>query len=270
MDFLAQTHTATEAPATEMLANLSIGTIGLIVLILSVLRFGLLKPAAAKSNGVMRGMAEICESILVAFALVFMLIRPFVFQAYYIPSPSMETTLLGHNAGERNGKGDDGKYEDSASDHIFANKLVYRYSDPHYGDIAVFRAPKDADQESKMMGLPQKENNLIKRVIGLPGDTIEVKNVEVVQKGERIITAAEFRNGKRLNEPYLRDPMAPFEHTDFATDAPLKLGEREYFMMGDNRNMSSDSRYWGIVTRDRIIGKAALIFMPFNRFGLLH
>lgn len=269
MDFLAQTHTTTEAPATEALANLSIGMIGLIILILSVLRFGFLKPvASAKLGGLMRGAAEVCESILFAFALVFMLVRPFIFQAYYIPSPSMETTLLGHNKGDRNSKQEE--YQESASDHIFANKLVYRYSDPHYGDIAVFRAPKDADQESRALGLPQKENNLIKRVIGLPGDTIEVKNVEVVQKGERIVKAAVFRNGKQLDEPYTLEPMAPFEHTDFATQAPLKLGEREYFMMGDNRNMSSDSRYWGVVTRDRIIGKAALIFMPLNRFGLLH
>jgi len=266
MDFLAQLANppAPEAPPTEMLANLSIGTIGLIVLVLSVLRFGFLSPASpAKLKGVFRGAAEVCESILVAFALVFMLIRPFLFQAYYIPSPSMENTLLGHNAGEYG-------YKESASDHIFANKLVYRYSNPHYGDIAVFRAPKDADQESKMLGLPQKENNLIKRVIGLPGDTIQVKDVEVVQKGERTLKSVVFRNGKQLEEPYLREPMSPFQHTDFATDAPLVLGSNEYFMMGDNRNMSSDSRYWGTVTRERIIGKASMIFMPFNRMGLLH
>ncbi len=266
MDYLAQlsTPSATEAPPTEVLANLSIGTIGLIVLILSVMRFGLLKPTApSKLNGMMRGAAEVCESILVAFALVFMLIRPFLFQAYYIPSPSMETTLLGHNAGE-NG------YTDSASDHIFANKLIYRYSDPEYKDIVVFRAPKEADKESISLGKPPKENNLIKRVIGKPGDTIQVKDVETVINGEHTLQAKVFRNGKALDEPYIREPMTAFQHTDFATEAPLKLGANEYFMMGDNRNMSSDSRYWGVVTRDRIIAKASIIFMPFQRFGRLH
>lgn len=263
MNLLAQVNTVSEGGATELLANLSIPMIGFIALILSLVRFGLLNPFSAKrATGMARGIAEVCESLLVALVLVFLLIRPFFIQAFFIPSASMESTLLGHTAGQ------DG-HTDTVNDHIFVNKMIFRLSDPQFRDIIVFRAPKEADRESLMKGLPQVENVLIKRVIGVPGDTIEVKDVEVTKDGVKETQKAVFRNGQRLDEPYIKEPMESATSVDahFAIEQPLKLGADEYFVMGDNRNNSNDSRYWGVVKRNRIMGKASFIFMPFNRMG---
>ncbi len=266
MNFLAQqaTNSIAEAPPTEFLANLSVGMIGFIALVLSLVRFALLNPTSNRPPAnLARGIAEFCESILVALVLVFLLIRPFLLQAFFIPSQSMENTLLGHSAGV------DG-YTDTVNDHIFVNKLVFRYSAPQHKDIIVFRAPKDADGESRQRGLPQVENVLIKRVIGVPGDTIQVKEVEVKEGGEKKTIKAVFRNGERLIEPYTKEPMDGYPGAPpFAGITPLKLAPDQYFVMGDNRNNSNDSRFWGVVTRDRVIGKASFIFMPFNRMGLI-
>ncbi len=262
MNFFAQQATSPmyEVPPTEVLANMSLGTIGFIALILSLVRFALLNPFSKRpATGMARGIAEFAESILVALVLVFLLIRPFLLQAFFIPSQSMENTLLGHTAGK------DG-YTDTVNDHIFVNKLVFRYSDPQHQDIIVFRAPKEADHESKRQGLPQVENVLIKRVIGTPGDTLQVKEVETTEGGEKRLVKAVFRNGEQLKEPYIKESMDALTPNPFA-GTPLKLGANEYFVMGDNRNNSNDSRFWGVVTRDRVIGKAAFIFMPFNRMG---
>ena len=262
MNPLAQVSTATEGGATELLANLSIPMIGIIALVLSIVRFGLLNPMSPKRpNGMARGIAEVCESLLVALVLVFLLIRPFFIQAFFIPSASMENTLLGHTASEG--------YKETVNDHIFVNKMLFRISDPQFRDIIVFRAPKEADRDSFMRGLPQVENVLIKRVIGVPGDTIEVKDVEETKDGQKELHKAVFRNGQKLEEPYIKEPMDVSGNSDahFAIEQPLKLGSDEYFVMGDNRNNSNDSRYWGTVKRNRIMGKASFIFMPFNRMG---
>lgn len=265
MNFLAQQATGSfsETPPTEFLANLSVGAIGFIALILSLVRFTLLNPLSNRPpSGFARGIAEFCESILVALVLVFLIIRPFFLQAFFIPSQSMENTLLGHSAGM------DG-YTDTVNDHIFVNKLVFRFGSPQHKDIIVFRAPKSADKESEARGVPQVENVLIKRVIGVPGDTIQVKEVEAKEGDEKKIIKAVFRNGERLIEPYTKEPMDGYTRHPFAGETPLKLAPGEYFVMGDNRNNSNDSRFWGVVTRDRVIGKAAFIFMPLNRMGII-
>ena len=277
---LAQTSgPSAETGVTEALANLSVGNVALIALVLTVIRFLLLNPLrpsepgkAAELPGSIRAVAEVFESLTVALVLVFLIIRPFFVQAFYIPSESMEPTLLGHEPGAS------GRYphDDSAHDRLFVNKLVYRYSEPQHGDIIVFRAPASADME----GHPPVENVLIKRCIGLPGDTIEVK-----KDGDH---SAVWRNGVKLVEPddktqkevaapyHIKEPMddpqpqqAKFGVDQFDGPHILKLGPNELFMMGDNRNDSNDSRYWGPLTRDRVIGKAAIIFFPLNRIRML-
>ncbi len=263
MNLFAQVTSVSEGGATELLANLSIPMIGFIALILSIVRLGLLNPLSKKRPaGMARGIAEVCESLLVALVLVFLLIRPFLIQAFFIPSESMETTLLGHTAGQ-------GGHTDTVNDHIFVNKMVFRYSDPQFKDIIVFRAPKEADGESLMRGLPQVENVLIKRVIGVPGDTLEVKDEEVTKEGQKEMQKVVVRNGVKLVEPYIKEAMESpgSSGAHFAVDQPLKLGSDEYFVMGDNRNNSNDSRFWGVVKRNRIMGKASFVFMPFNRMG---
>lgn len=236
-----------EVGATEWLANLSTGTIVLAAIALTIVRFALvpLKHAVARS------VAELCESLTLAGVLVFLVIRPFLMQAFFIPSPSMEPTLMGHSADGEN-------YRDSIHDHLFVNKLSYRIGRPEHGDIIVFRAPKDADWEHNR----SFENVLIKRLIGLPGDTIEVKPDDGGQL--RV-----WRNARPLTEGYIAEPMVRVDGHVASEGSPRVLGPNEYFVMGDNRNKSNDSRFWGIVTRDRIIGKASFIFWPVNRLGLI-
>jgi signal peptidase I len=239
-----------ETGAGELIANLNLGYIILAAVVLTFIRLVLVpsrKPMA-------RSLAELSESLILAGVLVFLIIRPFLLQAFFIPTESMEPTLEGHEAGASMSTNQ--TYTDTVHDHIFVNKLSYRFRDPDHGDIVVFKAPKSADVD----GNYQHENILIKRLIGKPGDTIEVKE------------GAVWLNRKRLSEPYIREPMVEEQSSQaiLAVSEPYTLKPGEYFVMGDNRNHSWDSRFWGVVTRDRIIGKAALIFWPFSRLRLVH
>lgn len=252
-----------ETGAGEILAGLRIETVVGIILVLTLLRLALLRirtpvrpGTAPEAHPLARAAAEIVESILLAGALVFLIIRPFFFQAFYIPSESMEPTLLGHEAGLHN----DRWHSDTAHDYLFVNKLVYRYSEPRRGDIIVFRAPKEADQKDQMLGRPRQENVLIKRLIGIPGDTLEVRSDEV------------YRNGRKLVEPYIKEPMNPGMEPSYhfgAEGARVHLGPGQLWVMGDNRNVSYDSRFWGPLDRARVIGKASLLFWPLRRIRLI-
>lgn len=243
-----------EAGATEILANLSIGTIVVIALALTLLRLALVPLRAPFA----RSIAELTESLIIAGVLVFLIIRPFFVQAFYIPSESMEPTLMGHTKGYNPRTG--AYYPETIHDHIFVNKLIYRFKEPQHGDIIVFRAEKKADIEGGM----QRENVLIKRLIGLPKDTIEVK---LAPDGKMRV----FRNGQQLNEPYIKEDMTetPPSAAEYGVNAPITLGEGELFVMGDNRNNSNDSRFWGTLKRERVIGKAMFRFWPLNRIGLV-
>ena len=144
----------TDAPAaqnfTETLANLNILWILAIIAGLSVLRLAFVY---SKSDTA-RSISEILESGMIAVALVFLIIRPFVLQAFFIPSPSMEPTLLG---------------KDNVGDRILVNKFDYRFRPPHHDDVVVFLAPPAATVPD---GLPP-DSEFIKRLIGLPGDRLE-------------------------------------------------------------------------------------------------
>jgi signal peptidase I len=239
-----------EVGVTEYLANLSTTTIVLLAAVFTVARAILvpIRHPAAKS------LAEMFESLTIAGVLVFLIIRPFFVQAFYIPTESMEPTLCGHEPGmSRTGV----TYSDSCHDHIFVNKLVYRLGDPAPGDIIVFRAEKKADAE-----FHQNENVLIKRCVGIPGDTLEIKRDD---SGELRL----YRNGKVQREPYIMEPMEERMQAAYATQGPLTLGRGQYFVMGDNRNNSNDSRFWGTVPRERIIGKASAVFWPLRRIRLV-
>lgn len=115
-------------------------------------------------------------------------------------------------------------------EHVIANRLAYLFSDPQRGDMVFFENPQDASEI------------YVKRIIGLPGEKVEIKN------GKVYINDSE----KALKEPYL------FEKADKLDFGPYDVPENCYFMLGDNRNISSDSRYWDIhyVSRDKIYGKA--------------
>ena len=123
---------------------------------------------------------------------------------------------------------------------IFINKYLYQIEAIERGDVIVFRYPYD---ETK---------SYIKRVIGLPGDTVAVMDGEV------------FINGERLDEPYLID-----EYRDRQSHEAIVVPPDEYYVLGDRRNSSNDSRVWGPVPRNFIYGKAVFVYWPMDRLGFL-
>lgn len=158
-----------------------------------------------------------------------MVIKNYVIINANIPSGSMENTIL---------PGDD----------IFGFRLAYTFSDPKRGDIVIFNAPDDPSQK------------YIKRVIGLPGETVTIEDAQV------------YIDGELLEEDYLKSATVEGEvWTTNAGPYEFKVPENSYLLLGDNRNGSSDARVWEhtYVSKDAIIGKAILRYYPFDRFGLV-
>jgi signal peptidase I len=184
---------------------------------------------------------EYFESIVIAIILAFF-VRTFVFQAFKIPTGSMENNLL-------------------IGDHLLVNKFVYGPSASRLekmllpmgtisrGDVIVFKYPEDP------------ERDFIKRVIGLPGDSLELKEKKV------------YVNGTPLDEPYVHFLEPPRTDADAHEITSVDVRERygpvtvpadQYFVMGDNRDNSQDSRYWGFLQRDYVKGKAVLIYWSYE------
>jgi signal peptidase I len=183
---------------------------------------------------------EYFESICVAVILA-LFVRTFVVQAFKIPTGSMENNLL-------------------IGDHLLVNKFVFAPTLSRFerallpidpitrGDVVVFKYPVEP------------ERDFIKRVIGLPGDTIELKKKRV------------FVNGTQLDEPYVRYLSPPEESSEDDFDlrvqyGPVTVPADQYFMMGDNRDNSQDSRYWGFMPRNYVKGKALFIYWSFDDGG---
>ncbi len=206
---------------TEWLANVSVGYVIAAILTLLVVRLVL----GRYKTPLARSMAEVVESALMAIALVFLFIRPFVVQAFFIPSPSMTPTLL-------------------EGDHILVNKFIYRFREPRIGEIIVFRAPGEASDDGT-------EKDFIKRLVGLPGDILEVREGKL------------YRNEKPVAEPYLLEKEIAYSMK------PTRVPRGRLFVLGDNRNDSRDSHWWGALERKRVIGKAVVRFWPLKRFGSL-
>jgi signal peptidase I len=195
-------------------------------------------------HGILGFLGEVPGLVLMAFVLA-LIIRTFLFQAFFIPSPSMEPTLI-------------------QGDRVLVNKIPYYFHDPRRGDIIVFSNPNPGTAPDRGLvsgffhwlfqglGFQQPENeDFIKRVVGLPGDVVEGKRGFV------------YVNGVKLNEPYLRQRTQPFP----ATTVPAG----RLFVMGDNRGNSLDSRFGlGFVPLDNVIGKAFVKIWPPSRAGLLH
>jgi signal peptidase I len=163
--------------------------------------------------------------VLIGGALIIaIVIRAFVFQTFWIPSESMVPTL-------------------KIDDRVLVNKLSYKLHDPNRGDVLVFKAPP--------MAKTAEIKDLIKRVVGLPGETIEGKGGHI------------YINGKLLKEDYLPKGV------ESRTFGPVKVPKDSYFLLGDNRSVSEDSTYFGAVNRDQLIGRAFLRIWPLNRLGFL-
>jgi signal peptidase I len=163
--------------------------------------------------------------IIAAALVVAIVVKTFLFQAFYIPSGSMEPTL-------------------KPGDRVLVNKLSYQLHGIHRGDIVVFKRPPSEAEDPAI-------KDLIKRVIGLPGDTIEAREGLV------------YLNGKLLSEPYL-------PHGTLTTSLPMRVvPSGQYFVMGDNRSNSKDSRFIGPIAGHLIVGRAFVRVWPLSGVGLL-
>jgi signal peptidase I len=176
-------------------------------------------------------------TIVVAVGAV-LAIKAWVVNPYRIPSSSMEPTL--HCAEPATG------CASRFSDRVLANRFIYRFRDPERGEIVVFKTPPAAAGCLEGGGAGQ---TFVKRLIGLPGDHLEQRNGVV-----RV-------NGERLDEPYIQAGRRGGR--DFTADVPAG----QYFMMGDNRTQSCDSREWGPVPRANLIGPVFAIYWPPQRIG---
>jgi signal peptidase I len=228
------------------------------------------------TNENVKWIIETLDSAALAIGLVLFVIQPFLLQAFYIPSGSMEDTLRYQPTGDR----------------LLVSKFVYHVGDPRPGDVVVFEPPSQADA--------RPGDDFIKRLIGAPGDVIESRG------------RTYYRNGKKLNEPYVKWSSPTYSYDMKIVDGKLytresnpaygfnstaawvqeghgAIGAREpapdqayitnhkaepipagmYLMLGDHRDNSNDSHAWGLVPRKNIIGKAFFVFWPPRRLGLI-
>ena len=174
---------------------------------------------ASPLRGVVEWVLILLGAVIVAF-----IIKTFLFQAFYIPSVSMEPTL-------------------KVKDRVIVNKLSYDFHDVHRGDIVVFKSPPGEETGTV--------KDLIKRVIGLPGETVEARD------GQILI------NGQPLTEPYLEDGVTTGQVE------PHKVPPGHVWVMGDNRPNSKDSRFFGAIDEDLIVGRAFVRVWPIPKLSLL-
>lgn len=241
---------------------------------------------------------DISDALVYAAVVVFMLVRPFGIQTFFIPSASMVDTLR-------------------IGDFIVANKFIYRASEPKPGDIVVFKPPKGAIQDPA-----QQESDFIKRCLGVPGDIVEFDKFQLIRNGkpveepyktltqnsilhdkphtpeeiERIAQSWQFgevtnppkfkfvehegevkplfyedRPGQGLSgiiymsEPNKRVYVEGESLMELVAQDPQPIPDNMYLMVGDNRNGSNDGRFWGLIQRNQIIGKAEFVWLPFSR-----
>ncbi len=168
---------------------------------------------------------EAIQPVVMAFA-IFMMIYLFVAQPHKVDGSSMYPNF--HD-----------------KEFILTDKITYRRSDPQRGDVIIFHAP------------PPFDSDFIKRIIGLPGETVMVKDNHV------------YVNSKLLPEPYLPSDFVTTEKSFLREGVPYTIPLGYYIVMGDNRSYSSDSREWGPIARSAIVGKAWLRYWPINEIGLI-
>ena len=250
----------------ETLARLPIATVVLAMAVCTVIRLAI----APMQNRPARFVNNLLDAVIYAGILVYLIIRPYVAQPFYIPSESMVPTL-------------------KVGDVVMVGKYSYRFSEPKRFDIVVFRAPDWALNPWQTPG----KTDFVKRLIGLPGDIIEVR------AGEGL-----YLYGMLLNEPYLKETpkysmkvingwVYTLEYGPFGGIQITKGGENtisltvtsdeerrmvlstpsqpipkgKYLMLGDNRYNSSDGHHWGLLDAKRVVGKALFVFWPLNRIG---
>ena len=175
-------------------------------------------------------------TIVGAVAIV-LAIKAWVVNPYRIPSSSMEPTL--HCAGA--GLGCTARF----SDRVLANRFIYHFVEPKRGDIVVFETPQAARRDCGAGG------TFVKRIVGLPGEVWEMRGGYV------------YIDGARLREPYVQS-----DRRDGDTKPPFRIPKNQYYVMGDNRAQSCDSRVWGSLPKANLIGKVFAVYWPPRRISL--
>ena len=208
-----------------------------------------MSPGPKRPKSTTNSILELVLIVVVALGLAFA-IQAFIVKPYRIPSGSMEPTL---SIGQR----------------VLVNRIGMRFSEPHVGEIAVFHPPKDATQQVcgpsphviRIGGAacsepePEKSStNFIKRIVAGPGDVISIVEGHVI------------RNGVREKDSYIRQCGS---NPDCNFSTPIRIPAGHWFMMGDNRGESDDSRFWGPVPTGWIIGGAFATYWPPDRIGIL-
>jgi signal peptidase I len=184
--------------------------------------------------------AELPGLLLTALVIA-VVIKTFLVQPFWIPSESMLPTI-------------------EVNDRVMVNKLAYTWGEPQRGDVVVFRDPREEEEEESIpeavirsvleaVGIRTRgRDDLIKRVVGLPGETVEVRDNRVVI------------DGTPLDEPYLEEVFMPDE-------PQITVGDDQVFVMGDNRNASFDSRRFGPIALEDVVGEAFVTIWPISHFG---
>ena len=186
-------------------------------------------PRPPRRNVLLRSLLELPVILLISFVLVFGFVRPVVAAPFYIGSESMEPTLHG--------------CQGCTNDRVLINKLAYDLEGPERGDIVLFRDPEGGAEP------------LIKRVVALPGDTVAVRHGKLVLDGES------------QEEPYVVNRACVRGVPRTCSFGPVKVPKAHVFVMGDNRARSYDSRFFGPVPEDNLIGEAMFRFWPPGRAG---
>jgi signal peptidase I len=170
---------------------------------------------------------EILKIVIISLAIIIP-IRYFLIQPFYVKGASMDPNFF------------DGDY-------LIIDEISYRFSAPEREDVIIFRYPLDQSQF------------FIKRIIGLPGETVKVEDGKVFIKNKSIASGE-----------FVLDESSYLENISTAGNVEMSLGDDEYFVLGDNRDASSDSRKWGAIKKDYIIGRAWVRAWPFNRVKILN
>ncbi len=277
---LAQSQPAPSLQFIDTLARTPLSKILIFVAVCTVIRF-LVAPMMERTpphrrTGIYllyKFLNDATDALVYAGVIVFLVIRPFGVQTFFIPSQSMENTL-------------------KINDFIVANKMIYRLSEPKAGDIVVFRPPA--------VGLlpGQGQTDYIKRLIGTPGQVIEIRQGKLFRDGQMVeenfvtrgLAEWDFKlvieDGKYV--PVLIDPLSGAANSipnmplaeEFRTYGdiereerlkalpPVAIPEGSLLMVGDNRNESYDGRSWGLASRRNLIGRSEFIWLPFSRIGM--
>lgn len=200
------------------------------------------RPEATEPEPKRRSFWAELPGLLLTALVIAVLIKTFLVQPFWIPSESMLDTI-------------------HVNDRVMVNKLAFQLGEPERGDIVVFRDPAEPEVEESIpeavirsvleaVGIRTRgHEDLIKRVIGLPGETVSVIDNQVQI------------DGVAISEPYLADDVV------MPDAGPFEVGEDEVFVMGDNRQFSFDSRRFGNIEMDSLVGRAFVIIWPLSNFG---